>query len=84
MKLLNRLREMWSSPRGIETDGFGALIGAGELDFDDFAFQQGMDANEADMPPGVGTLDGLRRRITGVHEEFPPGAVSQGEGDDAD
>lgn len=83
MKILNRLRELWVSPRGIEADGFGTLIGAGEMDVEEFSFQQGMDANDSTLPPGVGTLDGLRRRITGVHEEFPPGAVSQDDGDDA-
>ena len=78
MKLLNRLREMWSFGPTHELDGFGTTIGAAEMDFDAYAFQQEMDDNAFYSIPGVGTLDGLRQRIGGVHEEFPPGLMEQG------
>jgi hypothetical protein len=83
MKLLNRLREMWSSRSGQPSDGLGNASGPVEMDFDEYAFQQGMDEHEFNTMPGVGTLDGLRRRISGVHEEFPPGGMEQGDDDGA-
>jgi hypothetical protein len=83
MKLLNRLREMWTSRSGQLVDEQGNVSGAVEMDFDEYAFQMGMDEHEFNTMPGVGTLDGLRRRISGVHEDFPPGGVGGVEqGDD--
>lgn len=81
MKLLNRLRELWAIPPEHEMQTLGGSIEVAEIDFDEFAFQQGMDHSALDEMPAIGTLDGLRQRISGVHEEFPPGLMGQGEDD---
>ena len=81
MKLLDRLREIWSVHPGVEADALGSSLGAAEMDFDELAFQSGMDDSVFYSVPGIGTLDGLRQRIAGVHEDFPPGLMEQGNDD---
>ncbi len=81
MKLLNRLREIWAIPPDHEMSAFGGSIEVVEMDFEEFAFQQGMENNQYEAMVGIGTLDGLRQRISGVHEDFPPGLMGQGEDD---
>lgn len=74
MKLLNRLREIYSIAPDNELDGWTVDEGA-ELDFEQFAYQQDLDISANDASLIMGALDGLRQRIANVHEDFPPSLV---------
>ena len=77
MKLLHRLREVWATHTAVESDNANTQTGVDDMDFDEYAFQQGMEDNAFYSIPSMSTLDGLRQRITGVHEDFPPGLMEQ-------
>ena len=75
MKLLNRLREIYSIAPDNESDGWTKAEEGAELDFEQFAYQQDLDISANDASSGMGTLDGLRQRIANAHGGFPPGLV---------
>ena len=74
MKLLNRLREIYSVTPDNESDGWAEAAEDAALDFEQFTYQQDLD-NSNDESPAVGTLEDFRQRIDNVHEDFPPGLV---------
>lgn len=81
MKLLNRLREMCLIDPGMTLDPMVTPVGLSEMDFDEFAFQQGMEETAFYSIPSLDRLDGVRQSMAGRRKEFAPGFMELGNDD---
>jgi len=79
MKILTRLRDLLAQPDNASEEPAAAptapTIDRDEIDFDDNFFDLG-DGSLLNVDANHGTMDGLRRRIPELHEDFPPNALN--------
>lgn len=79
MKILNRLRDLLAQPENATEEPGAApvapTIDRDEIDFDDNFYDLG-DGGLLNADANHGTVDGLRRRIPELHEDFPPDALN--------
>ena len=78
MKILNRLRDLLAQPGHAAEEPIATpsapVIDRDEIDFDDNFYDLG-DGGLLNADANHCTVDGLRRRIPELHEDFPPDAL---------
>ena len=75
MKILSRLRDLSIFSQLPEVQPAETpLIDRDEVDYDE-CFDSIGDDGLLDLDTNSGTMDGLRRRIPDLHEDFPPYAI---------
>ena len=79
MKILTRLRDLLAQPENVTEQPVAVptapVIDRDEIDFDENFYDLG-DGSLLNVDANHGTVDGLRRRIPELHEDFPPNALN--------
>lgn len=79
MKILTRLRDLLAQPENATEEPVAApaapIIDRDDIDFDDDFYDLG-GGSLLNIEANCGTVDGLRRRIPDLHEDFPPNALN--------